>query len=448
MSTSFTSPKMRIALLLYTGLWFILLPVVIAYIYWRARRDPRYSKHLRERFGNYPTTCRNAVWVHAVSLGEMRAAAPLIRALIDQGETVVTTHFTPAGREAAQNMFAAECDTGQLVPIYVPLEFDWIYRRFFNAFTPKYGLVMEIEMWPRMIASAKRHGVPLFMCNGHYPEKSFQRDKKRAGLRGQLVTGFTGLLIKSVPDAERFKAFGARNVMVTGELRFDQIIPPNLTSSAYTLFQSQPKIGDHAVVTITSAVEGEDELYIEAIHRIQKDYAATNRPAPLFIYVPRAPERFAHVGQLLERAGLSVIRRSTAFDQDLAPQGKFDLAQADVLLGDSLGEMYFYLSLADFVVVGGGFIPSGAHNVIEPLALKKTVLVGPYIWTIEYPALEAIEAGVLTKVDSIEELADGIGKLSKGDAHTIRTNAAFYEEHTGAVQRSLEAINDILDRKT
>ena len=437
---------MRIALLLYAGLWFILLPVVIGYIYWRARRDSRYSKHLGERFGDYPVKCRNSVWVHAVSLGEMRAAASLIRALIDQGETVVTTHFTPAGREAAQKMFSAECTSGQLVPVYVPLEFDWVYRRFFNAFAPKYGLVMEIEMWPRMIASAKRHEVPLFMCNGHYPEKSFQRDKTRAGIRGQLVTGFAGMLIKSVPDAERFKAFGARNVIVTGELRFDQIIPPSLTEAAAAFLQTQPSIGERAVITIASAVEGEDASYIDAIHRIRQIYAATNRPAPLFIYVPRAPERFSDVGALLKQANLDVVRRSTAFDQNLSPINKVDLAQTDVLLGDSLGEMYFYLALADFVVVGGGFIPSGAHNVIEPLALKKTVLVGPYIWTIEYPALEAIEAGVLTKVDSIKELAETIGNLSKGDAQTIRNNEAFYKEHTGAVPRSLKAISDILDK--
>jgi 3-deoxy-D-manno-octulosonic-acid transferase len=445
MGTNFTTPKMRIALLLYAGLWVILLPVVIAYIFWRARRDSRYSKHLGERFGIYPATCRSSVWVHAVSLGEMRAAAPLVRALIDKGETVVTTHFTPAGREAAQKMFIDECESGQLVPVYVPLEFDWIYRLFFKAFSPKYGLVMEIEMWPRMIASAKRHSVPLFMCNGHYPEKSFQRDKKRGGLRGQLVTGFAGLLIKSAPDAERFKAFGARNVIVTGELRFHQIIPPNLTAAADALFRNHPGLNDRTVVTIASAVEGEDELYIDAIRRIRNNYAATNRPMPLFIYVPRAPERFSAVGQLLKQAGLNVISRSTVFDQDLAPADEADLAQIDVLLGDSLGEMYFYLALADFVVVGGGFIPSGAHNVIEPLALKKTVLVGPYIWTIEYPAFEAIEAGVLTKVDTIKELADEIGKLSKGDAQTNSANTAFYEEHTGAVPRSLKAISDILD---
>ncbi|HIP24159.1 MAG TPA: 3-deoxy-D-manno-octulosonic acid transferase [Rhodobacteraceae bacterium] len=446
MNTTFTTPKMRIALLLYAGLWFILLPVVIAYIYWRARRDPRYSKHLGERFGNYPVTCRNPVWVHAVSLGEMRAAAPLIRTLIDQGETVVTTHFTPAGREAAQKMFPAECAAGQIVPVYVPLEFDWVYRRFFKAFAPKYGLVMEIEMWPRMIASANRHSVPLFMCNGHYPEKSFQRDKKRAGLRGQLVTGFTGMLIKSAPDAERFKAFGARNVIVTGELRFDQVIPPNLTAAADTLLRNQPEIVERTIVTFASVVEGEDTLYIEAIHRIQKNFVATNRPEPLFIYVPRAPERFADVGEMLEQAGLNLIRRGTYFDQNLAPRSKVDLSKISVLLGDSLGEMYFYLSLADFVVVGGGFVPTGAHNVIEPLALKKPVLVGPHIWTIEYPALEAIEAGVLTKVDTIEGLATEIGKLPKGDAQTIRINTAFYQEHTGAVPRSLKAISDILDR--
>lgn len=447
MSTTFASPKMRIALLLYTVLWVILLPVVIAYLYWRARRDPRYSQHLKERFGIYPAACRNSVWVHAVSLGEMRAAAPLIRALIDKGETVVTTHFTPAGREAAQKMFAAECASGELTPIYVPLEFDWIYRRFFKAFNPKYGLVMEIEMWPRMIASARQHNVPLFMCNGHYPEKSFQRDKRRAGLRGKLVTGFSGSFIKSIPDAERFIAFGASNVIVTGELRFDQIIPSNLTNAADALLRNHPGLTGRTVIAIASAVEGEDELYIDAIHRIRKDCAKANRPMPLFIYVPRAPERFTDVGQLLEQASLNVIRRSTAFDQSLTPLGKLDLAQTDILLGDSLGEMYFYLALADFVVVGGGFIPSGAHNVIEPLALKKTVLVGPYIWTIEYPAFEAIESGVLTKVDTIRELADEIAKLSKNDTNMTRASAAFYEEHTGAVYRTLEAIDDVLGAK-
>ena len=169
---------------------------------------------------------------------------------------------------------------------------------------------------------------------------------------------------------------------------------------------------------------------------------------PLFVYVPRAPERFSDVGKLLEQAGLNVIRRSTTFDQNLTLLDQLDFAQTDVLLGDSLGEMYFYLALADLVIVGGGFIPSGAHNVIEPLALKKTVLVGPYIWTIEYPAFEAIEAGVLTKVDSIKELATKVANLSKDDNGMIRASTKFYEEHTGAVYRTLEAIDNILDVET
>lgn len=424
----------------YAVLMALLLPAILAYVFLRARKDPRYSQHLRERFGWYPRVAKNSVWVHAVSLGELRAAAPLIRGFLDRGEQVVITHFTPAGRAASHSFFEAEIARGQVILAYVPFEYDWVYRRFFKAFTPKFGLVMEIEIWPRMIASAHRHKVPLFICNGHYPEKSYQRDKAKYGLRMQLISGFAGMFIKSEPDAARFRAAGAKNVVLTGELRFDQALPARLTTPAVQLKAMQPS---RLVVTLASVVEGEDAGYIAAIKAVK---AGLGRgPNPLFVYVPRAPETFSSTKTMLKEAGFAVLARSEWLDEGLVTANPERLNGVDILLGDSLGEMFFYLALADVVIVGGGFLPSGAHNIIEPLALEKTVLVGPNIWTIEYPALEAIEAGALTSVNTIPELVSEI--LAYGDPENMaikrQAGKTFFAEHTGAVARTLGAIDTL-----
>lgn len=440
--TPFPTWTMRLALLGYAALMALLLPVILAYIYKRARKDPRYSKHLRERFGFYPRNAKNCVWVHAVSLGELRAAAPLIRGLLEQGERVVITHFTPVGRGASHSFFEAEILEGRVIPLYVPLEYDWVFRRFFKAFTPKYGLVMEIEIWPRMIASAHRHKIPLFMCNGHYPEKSYVRDRKGLGLRAQLMTGFSGMFIKSEPDAMRFRAAGAQNVFVPGELRFDQEVPTRLTAPAAEL---KTQLGERLVVTLASVVEGEGDGYIEALKGVQSELANTKNK-PLFIYVPRAPEVFSSAKTMLENSGFKVKARSEWLDENLLAENPKEIDDTDILLGDSLGEMFFYLALADVVIVGGGFLPSGAHNIIEPLALEKTVLVGPNIWTIAFPAMEAIEAGALTSVETIPELVTEILAYDNPESRVKKQLAgkAFFAEHTGAVKRILALTNGLL----
>ncbi len=441
----FDSRSMRLALLVYAGLMALLLPLIIIYIYHRSRKDPRYRMHLRERFGFYKKPMPNAIWVHAVSLGEMNAAAPLLRRFLDDGEKVVTTHFTPAGRAAAQKLFAAEYASGQLVPVWVPLEYDWVFRRLFKAFSPKFGLVMEIEMWPRMIASARRHKVPLLLCNGHYPAKSFEKDKRRYPLRGQLATGFAGLLIKSEADAERFRYFGAPNVEMTGELRFDRALPAPMLAAAANIRAAH--LQGRPVITLASVVLGEDEQYIAAIQKMQGHYRALNQPAPLFVFVPRSPERFPVALAALAQAGLAVLARSTCLNADFELAETADLAHADVLLGDSLGEMYFYLALADIVVAGGGFMPTGAHNVIEPLALEKPVFVGPHIWTIEFPALEAIEAKVLTQCQTIDQLVAEIQKRLDDPAALAQNKQAaeaFYQQHSGAVGRMIAAIDKVI----
>ncbi|MEL6840681.1 MAG: glycosyltransferase N-terminal domain-containing protein [Pseudomonadota bacterium] len=424
MTSGFPTPKLRIALLLYSALMWLLLPIILLYLRRRGRKDPLYAQHIAERFGRYKTQFENPVWVHAVSLGEMRSATPLIRALLSKGERVLTTHFTPAGRREAEREFASEIAEGVVRTVWVPFEYGFSYRRFLQHFTPKYGLVMEIEIWPRMIAACHKAGMPLFMCNAQYPKKSFEKDTSGLGLRAGLLAGFAGGFVKSEGQRARFAAVNMPNLHVTGELRFDQPIPQGHLTAAD---QARAALtGGRPAFTLTSVVEGEDPIYIRMIK-------AT--PDVFFVYVPRAPERFDEVADMLDAAGIRYARRSDILDDRLALSS--DISEIDVLLGDSMGEMYFYLGLCDRAIVGGGFVEKGAHNVIEPLALKKPVIVGPHIWTIEYPATEAIEAGVCTCVETEEEL---IATVQAPANVTDEQIDVFYNEHAGAVARTLAAI--------
>lgn len=428
MPRSFPSFKLRVALVLYDMLWWVCMPGILIYLQWRGRKDPLYAQRVGERFGRYPSTLKKPVWVHAVSLGELRSATPLIRALLDQGETVVTTHFTPAGRREAMREFADEMAAGTVQPIWVPFEYGFTYRRFLQQFAPKYGLVMEIEIWPGMIMACRKSQTPLFMCNAQYPQKSFEKDQRGLGLRAELAIGFAGGFVKSEGQRKRFADAGMPNIHVTGELRFDQPIPQQHLDAAFAaravLTQGRPSF------TLTSVVEGEDALYIKMIQKTQGIF---------FTYVPRAPERFDDVAAMLDNAGLRFAKRSELLDADLklSPPSP----NIDVLLGDSMGEMYFYLGLCDRAIVGGGFVAKGAHNVIEPLALKKPVIVGPHTWTIEYPATEAIAAGVCLRLETEAEL------LVEVQSPTIVTDAqitAFYQDHAGAVARTLAAMPEAL----
>jgi 3-deoxy-D-manno-octulosonic-acid transferase len=423
----FPSIKLRLALLAYGMAWVLGLPLVLAYLWRRGRKDVDYRRWIAERFGLYGPAMRGAVWVHAVSLGEFRSAVPLIKALLGQGEQVVITHFTPAGRRESSRVFTEEIAAGRVRVVWVPFELRLCFLGFFKCFAPKYGLVMEIEIWPTMIMAARARRVPLFMCNAQYPSKSYARDGV-TGLRAQLMRGFAGALVKSDLQAERFASVGVEAIEVTGELRFDQPVPAQLVAAGAAL---KP---ERDVVVIASAIEGEDAGFISVINEVQ---AVRDT---LFVYVPRRPERFNEVAAEIEAAGLRMARRSKTLAPDLSGRLPKDI---DVFFGDSLGEMYFYLAMADRVIVGGGFNPKGAHNIIEPLALKKPVLVGPEVWTIEYPFVEAEAAGVARSVPDFEALTAAL--IARDDPTTAQIDA-FFAAHAGATQRTLSGIQALLNR--
>lgn len=417
----FPTPRLRRFLWIYKALWTLGLPFALTYLFWRARRDPLYRAHLAERFGFYKKAQSGAVWVHAVSLGELRSAVPLINALLAEDEHIVITAFTPAGRREAERVFADQIMANRVKVIWIPFEFGWTFKRFFRAFAPRYGLVMEIEIWPEMIRSAHATGIPLYACNAQYPLKSFSRDRKKSKWRFDLFRGLAGAFVKSDLQRDRFAVAGCPNIHVTGELRFDQPIP-----HAHVAKGEAAKVQiDRPTITITSVVKGEDATYIDAIK---------SAPERLFIYVPRAPERFDETYHLLSDAGLRVARRSDMITDDLTLK---QVPDVDVILGDSMGEMYFYLALCDAAVIGGSFVEKGAHNISEPLALSKPVVVGPHTWTIEFPIVEALAAKAAVQTPDAAALkailADG--SLPKSD------NArAFFATQEGAVTRTLAAI--------
>ena len=322
--------------------------------------------------------------------------------------------------------------------MYVPFEFKWVYRRFFKAFNPAVGLVMEAEIWPQMIMSSKQANIPLFLCNAQYSMRNKRKNKGR--FLANVCRQYAGIIAKSDSQAERFHNIGCQNITVCGETRFDQDIPADQITAANNL---RPLLGDRPVITVASVVASEAALYLQTYQALIAKADAKQRPRPFFVHVTRAPERFSADCKTLTAAGLTVLRRSQVLDDTLASAPNVDWQSADVLVGDSLGEMNFFQSLADIVSVSGSFSPQGSHNICEPIALGKPVINGPVIWPIEYPAVEAVAEGALHLVQSPEELADAIDALlANPDELRSRKDAAqaFLAKYSGAVDKTLAAI--------
>jgi 3-deoxy-D-manno-octulosonic-acid transferase len=439
----------------YELLWHLMLPVFLLFLWRRGRREPLYRAHWSERFGSVACTLERPLWVHSASMGEIRGAAPLVRALLAAGYPVWITTLTPAGRTAALKLFEEAIAQGRAQVSYVPLELGWAVRRLIRRVRPRAALMTEIDTWPVLLTTIRRQGVPLCIANAQYPKKSIERDRKWGGFRAGIFPAYELVLCKSETHAQRFRAVGCEQVVIAGETRFDLPVSPQQIAAAQALLGpwqlATAAPGQRPVLCFASAIVGEDEQFIEAIAQVQAGLQAAGLPRPLVVYVPRSPQRFDTVAQLFEAAGLRVARRSRMLDATLQPTPDApDMAGVDVLLGDSLGEMYFYLALSQVVVVGASFVPLGAHNVIEPLALKKPVMVGHSIWGIEYPGVEALAAGVLQQHMTIPGLSAALVKLltSPADyAAAIAGAEAFYAEHGGATARHMATLVPWLERR-
>lgn len=418
---------------LYTLLFHLGLPLVFLRLLWRARRAPAYSKRIGERFAlGLPELKPGGIWVHAVSVGESIAAAPMIRELMARyPELPITiTCMTPTGSERIQALFG---DSVQ--HCYLPYDFPWAASRFLDRIQPKLAVVMETELWPNHIHQCARRGIPVALANARLSERSARGYARFARLTAPMLAELSLIAVQTEAEAERFRRLGARAecVEVTGSIKFDLTIDPALPKKAAEL-RSQWNAVNRPIWIAASTHAGEDEILLAA-HR---QLLATHPDASL-ILVPRHPERFAAVYELCRKQDFSTVRRS----QKEPPE-----ATTQVLLGDTMGELLFLYALADIAFVGGSLVPTGGHNLLEPAALGKPVLTGPHLFNFLDIAAQLRDAGALVEISNAAELAASIDALWRQPNEIERmrgTGLSVLSNNQGALNRLLAGLELLVD---
>ena len=407
---------------IYTTLWWLALPLLPLRLWWRGRREPGYRAHVSERFGRYATPFRSAgpdaLWVHAVSLGETRAVAPLIERLLRETpqRTIVLTHMTATGREAGRALFDE-----RVVQAWLPYDLPFAVRRFFAHFAPRAGLLIETELWPNLAAEAARRRVPLLLVNARLSERSARGYRRVDALARPMFAALAGVAAQSAADAARLSAAGARDVATIGNLKFDVAVSAADRQQGAAL---RTRFGRaRPVLALASTREGEEALLLDALAR------ARLPAATLVLIVPRHPQRFDAVAALLAERGIAFTRRS---DNRTVP------ADARAVLGDSLGEMPAYYAAADVAFVAGSLLPLGGQNLIEPIAAGTPTLIGPHTFNFAQAAEAAVAAGAALRVRDADEVFTAAGRLLDDTAARERMRAsgeAFLAAHRGAVDR-------------
>ena len=426
----------------YQLLWHLLLPFAFIRLAWRTRHSSEYLNHFSERLGFAygKSITQGSIWIHAVSVGETRAAQPLIDAYLGRGETILLTHMTLNGRRTGATLFAKAIAAGQLRQVYLPYDLCWAVANFIRAFKPKFGLFMETEAWPTIVFYCAEIGLPLFLVNARLSERSARRVNRFGKAGRSLFQAFAGILAQTEFDAERYRSLGVKKVEIIGNLKFDVPLDPLLVQQGKS-WKQELHGGQRLMVCAASTRDGEEAIILKA----WKDLLLSNtfEIAPLLCLVPRHPERFAEVANQIQDAGLK-FRRRTEWIQ--TPKDEVDV---DVILGDSMGEMPMYYSAADLVVMGGSLLPFGGQNLIEACAAGCPVLLGEHTYNFQQAALDAIEMGAAKRIkgelllsepvalmDTLKELLLNTAELEK-----MSSAAKTYSiEHQGATKRILAAL--------
>ena len=387
----------------YAALLYVLIPLLPIYLLLRSRKQPEYRHHWAERFACYgaarvaPQARR--IWLHAVSLGETRATKPLVDALFEQHHDmhIILTCHTPTGRAAGQELFQQYLSDGRMTQVYVPYDLNPLLNRFFTTFAPTDVWVMETEVWPNMIAQCVRRNIPISLINGRLSDKTLRQTQKWPKLMGNAYAGFTRVCAQTETDAQRYRQIGvvSEQLHVTGNLKFDMTIPSEQVAKGERI---KDLLADKRIVMLASSREGEEVLWLEAIRRYEQTHPQEAATIQWWV-VPRHPQRFNEVAQLLQNSGKNVMRKS----EWSAQLSEASLQQADIVLGDTMGEMFAYYAIADVVLMGGTWLPYGGQNFLEPMALGKPVIVGESIYNFEQIGLDALEKGVLWQAQNLDD---------------------------------------------
>lgn len=418
---------------LYTLLFHLGLPLVALRLFLRGRKAPAYRQRIAERFAcGLPPMRQGGIWVHAVSVGESIAAAPMVRALLKQYPDlpITLTCMTPTGSERIRAMFG---DEPRVQHCYLPYDLPWAAGRFLDHVRPQLGIIMETELWPNHIHQCAKRGIPVALANARLSARSARGYARFAGLTRPMLAEMSLIAVQTETEGQRFRDLGARPgcVQVTGSIKFDLKIDDQLLPRARAL-REQWNAVQRPLWIAASTHEGEDALILAAHRELLKVHSDA-----LLILVPRHPERFNAVHGLCAEQ-FATVRRSG---------GAAVEAETQVLLGDTMGELLFLYALADIAFVGGSLVPTGGHNPLEPAALALPVIMGPHVFNFLEISAMLREAGALQQVDDAEGLAGAVRRLIElpQDARRMgEAGRAVMQANQGALQRLLDGLGRFL----
>lgn len=407
----------------YTALLWLLLPYVFFHLWWRSRKQPEYLDHIGERFGRYDVRCsKPVIWLHTVSVGETRAAATLVRGLRERypDHQVLLTHTTPTGRAASEQLYGEE-----VIRVYLPYDYPFAVLRFLRHFRPRIGVLLETEIWFNLIHACHSLHIPLLLLNARLSDKSAKGYSRFPGLTRRGLHELHLMAAQTEDDALRLASLANRAVPVMGNLKFD-IAPPAAMLELGRQFRTRFG-GQRPVFLAASTREGEEELLLNALRQ-------ANIADLLIVIVPRHPQRFDEVAALIESHGFKMQRRST---------NEFVAADSQVVLGDSMGEMFGYYAACDIAYIGGSLLPFGGQNLIEACALGKPVLIGPHTYNFAQASEQAVTRGAAMQVKDADELVHQLNLLMCDPAQRKRMGEQgerFVSDNRGATEHSFSHI--------
>ena len=420
---------------LYSCLMWALVPLLWLKLQLRARREPVYGQAIAERFGYYSETAQTgALWIHAVSLGETRAIRSLIKALriAHPDLRLLLTHGTATGRSEGVNLLRKDD-----VQAWLPWDTPAAVGRFLAHFQPRLGVLIDTEVWPNLSAIAQQQGIPLLLANARLSERSWRKAQRWSALAKPAFSGLSAVWAQTEEDAKRLRSLGAPVNAVMGNLKFDAVPDPQLLGAGQAWRYA---LTSRPVVLLAISREGEEAVFLQTLQQ-HPEYL---RQAQWWI-VPRHPQRFEEVADLLQASGLPWQRRSQ-WSADLAHlSAPFE---AGLVLGDSLGEMPLYYGVASVALLGGSFAPLGGQNLIEACACACPVVMGPHTFNFKQAAQWAIDAQAGVRcTDMATAMAQALAIASdKPQQHEMAQAAQlFASSHQGAVAHCVKALATWLD---
>ncbi len=422
--------------LLYTLLLYALVPFALLRLLVRAARQPAYRQRIGERLGFVRPGTPGAIWIHAVSVGETRGAAPLVRALQSRfpDRRILITTMTPTGSATVRDLFG---DTVE--HCYVPWDLPGAVRRFLDRVQPGAALIMETELWPNLFHACTARGIPIAIANMRMSERSRRRYARFARFTRAVLALPSILAAQNEADAARLRALGAppERLHVTGNIKFDLTLPDNYEQQTAAL---RARLDAERPVWIAASTHaGEDEIILNVHRRLQKKW-----PSLLLLLAPRHPERFAAVAGLAQAAGFKMANRSLqSKDASLKPE-------VEVLVCDTMGELQLLYGVADVAFVGGSLVPTGGHNVLEPAAAGVAVVFGPHMFNFDEIARMTLAHGAGKQVRNADELLAAVDAWF--DDCAARLNAGtqgkqMIDANCGTLDRLLRILAPILSSK-